>query len=79
MRRAGIDQPLDAHSTTYWGLQRWLRDFHITDAVPIVLGDPAGFGRHGRFWRMFTILPVETRRAFMPLAPGFIFVLRKPL
>lgn len=70
------EELLDANSTTYWTLKRWLRDFSIVDAVPQLI-------RHrinstGGVWRLFRPIPEGVLKLLGFLSPGFVFVLTKP-
>jgi SAM-dependent methyltransferase len=67
---------LDAYSTTYWTLKRWLREFEIVDAVPQLIRHRATSS--GGIWRLFSPVPVGVLKFFSFLSPGFVFVLSKP-
>ncbi len=67
---------LDAYSTTYWTLKRWLRAFDIEDAVPHLIAHRARVS--GGVWRVFRPVPVGMLRLLAFLSPGFVFVLTKP-
>lgn len=69
---------LDAYSTTYWQLKRWLADFTIVDAVPQLIKHRAESPQAGNIWRIFRITPLPLLRALGFLSPGFVFLLTKP-
>jgi len=73
------EKVLDAYSTTYWRLKRWLRDFIILDAVPPLIKHKANAETSGKVWRLFRPVPIGVMRLFAFLSPGFIFVLTKPV
>lgn len=72
------DKVLDAHSTTYWTLKRWLRAFDIVDAVPILVKYRAESPESGAVWRLFRFVPLQLLRVLGFLSPGFVFLLTKP-
>jgi ubiquinone/menaquinone biosynthesis C-methylase UbiE len=78
MRAAGSSAILDAHSTHYWRLHRWLGNFQIDNALPFVLHHPIIFGRRSLIWRALRFLPGRMIRLLTPFSPTFIFILRKP-
>jgi len=69
---------LDAYSTTYWKLRRWLRDFTILDAVPALIKHRAQSESAGKIWRLFRPVPHRVLQWLGFLSPGFVFVLTKP-
>ncbi len=69
---------LDANSTTYWQLRRWLADFEVFNAVPYILRHPADYNRSRFFWRMLAIAPERLLDILTFASPAFVFVLRKP-
>ena len=71
------EQFMDAYSTTYWTLTRWLGEFQIHDAVPGLLKHRAQTG--GGVWRLFRPVPRRVLQWLSFLSPGFVFVLTKPL
>jgi SAM-dependent methyltransferase len=70
------EKDMDAFSTTYWTLRRWLRCFDIVDAVPPLIKHRAGTS--GGVWHVFRPIPVKLLTLFGFLSPGFIFILTKP-
>lgn len=78
MRACGSRKVLDAYSTTYWKLHRWLADFEVINAVPYILHNPADHGRERLPWRLLAAVPPSILDAFTCLSPAFVFVLRKP-
>ena len=70
------EQHMDAYSTTYWTLKRWLHRYEILDAVPQLIRHRAKTS--GGVWRLFRPAPAGLLRLFAFLSPGFIFVLTKP-
>lgn len=70
------EKDMDAYSTTYWRLRRWLHDFEIMDAVPELVKHRAATG--GGIWRLFRPIPRQVLQWFGFLSPGFVFVLTKP-
>lgn len=78
MRLVGSKAILDAYSTDYWRLKRWLGDFTIFNAVPYILKHPERYGRSHWLWRGLSILPESLLNELTWLSPGFVFVLQKP-
>ncbi len=78
MRMLGSEMVLDANSTTYWQLRRWLADFEVFNAVPYILRHPADYNRSRFFWRMLAIAPERLLDILTFASPAFVFVLRKP-
>ena len=72
------EKMLDAYSTTYWTLRRWLSDFMIVDAVPILIKHRAANADPGNMWRSFRYIPLSFLRILGFLSPGFVLVLEKP-
>jgi 2-polyprenyl-3-methyl-5-hydroxy-6-metoxy-1,4-benzoquinol methylase len=70
------EQDLDAYSTTYWTLQRWLSDFVIVDAVPALIKHRSETS--GGVWKLFRSVPLGLLKFFAFLSPGFVFVLTRP-
>jgi 2-polyprenyl-3-methyl-5-hydroxy-6-metoxy-1,4-benzoquinol methylase len=70
---------LDAYSTTYWRLRRWLAAFELRDAMPELVKHRARSSDAPAVWRIFRPVPRGLLRAFSFLSPGFIFVLTKPV
>jgi len=70
---------LDAYSTTYWTLKRWLDDFLIVDAVPPLIRHRAQADDARWIWRIFRLVPQGILKAFAFLSPGFVFLLTKPV
>jgi len=69
---------LDAYSTDYWTLKKWLRAFEITNAVPYILKNPTLYGRNTWMWRFLSSIPSPLLSALTPLSPTFVFFLQKP-
>lgn len=78
MKIAKAKSIIDANSTTYWKLKKWLREFEIIDAVPEIASAPSNFGKTGKAWGLVSVTPKWLTKSLMPLSPGFIFILRKP-
>jgi len=72
------DKVLDAHSTTYWQLRRWLGRFTIVDAVPQLVKYRAESADGVNIWRIFSLVPLWLLRAMGFLSPGFVFLVSKP-
>ncbi|MEM7468925.1 MAG: class I SAM-dependent methyltransferase [Pseudomonadota bacterium] len=70
------EQMLDAYSTTYWTLTRWLGEFQIQDAVPLLMKHRAQTS--GGLWQLFRPVPKRVLHLLSFLSPGFVFVLTKP-
>jgi len=68
---------LDAYSADYWRLTRWFRDsgFEFSPAIAARLED--SLVAHGRRPTLPRVV-ARTVDSLSPIAPGFIFVLRKP-
>lgn len=69
---------LDAHSTTYWRLNRWFSDFTVVNAVPRLVKHHAASARSRFYWRPFRLAPLGVLDALSFLSPGFVFLLFKP-
>ena len=69
---------LDAYSTTYWQLKRWLRQFDVVDAVPQLIKHRAELKSGGNLWGIFRIVPLWLLRTMGFLSPGLIFLVTKP-
>ncbi|MDJ0904992.1 MAG: class I SAM-dependent methyltransferase [Woeseiaceae bacterium] len=74
--KAGI---LDAYSTTYWQLRRWLSAFEVRDAMPDLVKHRARSPGAAATWRVFRAVPTGLLRLLGFLSPGFIFVITKPV
>ncbi len=72
----GKKKYLDAYSTTYWTLRRWLSDFVIVDAIPPLVRHHAATA--GGIWAPLRLVPAGIMKLFAFLSPGFIFVLTRP-
>jgi len=72
------DKILDAYSTTYWRLRRWLGDFTIVDAVPQLVKHRAASPEAGNAWRVFRVVPLGLLNALGFLSPSFVFLVSKP-
>ena len=72
------EQTLDAFSTTYWKLRRWLGEFIILDAVPPLIKHRAKSKSASGIWHLFRPIPLSVLKLFAFLTPGFVFVLTKP-
>jgi len=75
---------LDADSVTYWTLTRWLHNFEITNAIPVIiknshLYDKSSWLKPTWLWKLFSYLPVTFIHALTWFSPGFIFILKKPV
>ncbi len=79
MRAVGAKNVVDAYSTTYWTLRRWLYKFVIKDIVLDMIADPGYYHRHGLMWSALSKIPTFILRPFVWLSPGFVFILRKPV
>jgi len=69
---------LDAHSTTYWRLNRWFTGFTVVDAVPRLVKHRAASSRAKFYWRPFRLVPIKVLGWLGFLSPGFVFLLFKP-
>ena len=78
LRSLAPDKVLDANSTTYWQLRRWLGRFTIVDAVPQLVKYRAESTDGRNIWRIFRLVPLWFLRALGFLSPGFIFLVSKP-
>jgi 2-polyprenyl-3-methyl-5-hydroxy-6-metoxy-1,4-benzoquinol methylase len=83
LRQCGSTAILDAYSTHYWTLTRWLNRFEITNAIPFIVKNPdayypSSWVKLKWIWRLLAYLPATMIRAMTWLSPGFIFILRKP-
>ncbi len=70
---------LDAYSTTYWQLKRWLSAFDVRDAMPDLVRHRAQSADAAGIWRIFRIVPSGLLRLLGFLSPGFIFLITKPV
>ena len=78
LRLLAPDKVLDAYSTTYWQLRRWLGRFTIVDAVPQLIKYRAESTDGRNIWHIFRLVPLWLLRALGFLSPGFIFLVTKP-
>ena len=78
MRLFGSKAILDAYSTDYWRLNKWLSAFYVNNALPYIIKNPALYGRNGFIWKMLSKFPQPVLGFLTPFSPGFIFVLKKP-
>ncbi len=78
LRTFAPEKVLDAYSTTYWRLRRWLSGFTITDAVPALVKHRAFAPGASRLWRLFRPVPISVLGWLGFLSPGFVFILQKP-
>ncbi len=78
LRTFAPEKVLDAHSTTYWRLRRWLSAFAITDAVPALVKHRAFAPGASPAWRVFRAVPMSVLGWLGFLSPGFVFILEKP-
>jgi 2-polyprenyl-3-methyl-5-hydroxy-6-metoxy-1,4-benzoquinol methylase len=74
---------LDAYSTHYWKLKKWLSHFEITNAVPVIIQNSEIYGKSSWLkpfwlWRFLSYIPSSVIHAMTWLSPGFVFILRKP-
>lgn len=69
MQFFGSKATLDAYSSHYWQLLKWLEAFQITNAVPFILHHPNQYQRSGLTWRMISQVPLPNfAYADMPVA-----------
>ena len=78
IRLVGSRAVLDANSTSYWTLRRWLAGFEIRNAIPHIIKHPEMYDRTGLVFRAASRIPKRFLSFLTFLSPGFIFVLRKP-
>lgn len=78
LQRFGSKSILDAWSTDYWTLIKWLKAFEITNALPYILNNPEEYTRTGLAWKILSYIPKEVVDKLTWMSPGFIFILRKP-
>lgn len=78
MRAFGAKNVVDAYSTTYWTLRKWLAKFEIRDIVVDMINNPNYYHRHGILWSVLSKIPAFVLRPLTWLSPGFVFILRKP-
>ena len=82
MRNLGSCQAdaLDAYSTHYWRLHEWFGScgFVAEPAVGARITAELQVRGYERSGRLASKLPRSLLRLMMPLAPGFVFILRKP-
>ena len=79
MRAFGAKNVVDAYSTTYWTLRKWLGKFEIRDVVSEMIANPDYYHRHGIFWTILSKIPASVLRSLTWMSPGLVFILRKPL
>ena len=72
------EKMLDAYSTTYWQLRRWLKECLVIDAVPRLVKHRAANAKPGNIWRIFRFIPLSLLKLLGFLSPGFVFVIEKP-
>jgi 2-polyprenyl-3-methyl-5-hydroxy-6-metoxy-1,4-benzoquinol methylase len=78
MQLAGSKGILDAHSTHYWRLRRWMGSFVIHNAIPDIIKQPEQYGYSHWLWRGLSYIPSSLLNSLTWLSPGFVFVLQKP-
>ncbi|MDY0044901.1 MAG: class I SAM-dependent methyltransferase [Syntrophales bacterium] len=78
MRKFGSKGILDAWSTDYWTLIRWLDAFEIINAVPYILKNPKKYNRTGLFWKALSLMPNWLLNKLTWVSPTFVFILKKP-
>jgi 2-polyprenyl-3-methyl-5-hydroxy-6-metoxy-1,4-benzoquinol methylase len=69
---------LDAHSTTYWRLNRWFRDSRVVGTVPRLVKHRAASSRSKFYRRSFLLVPITVLKWLGFLSTGFVFLLFKP-
>lgn len=77
IRATGSKAVLEANSTHYWRLRKWLVRFEIQNAVPFIARHPLAFQRHHWIYRVVSALPTRLLHLLTPLSPGFVFMLKK--
>ena len=78
IRATGSQAVLDANSTHYWRLRRWLSRFDAKNAVTYIIKNPQEFHRNNWVHRAVSALPVQLVHVLTPFSPGLVFILRKP-
>lgn len=69
---------LDAYSTHYWQLTRWLkRDFKVTNALPNLVKQVTPNLKRGWAYALLRYSPAGLLWILTPIAPGFVFILEK--
>jgi SAM-dependent methyltransferase len=68
---------LDAYSTNYWQLLKWLRNFEVINAVPLILHHPEQYQRLNLVWQILAKIPVFILHRLTCISPSFIFLLHK--
>lgn len=77
MRFCGSQAMLDAYSTDYWTLRKWLHRFEMNNVIPYIIKNPKLYCRTHIFWTLLSYCPYSLLRAITGLSPGFIFLLKK--
>ncbi len=83
MQLCGSKKILDAESTTYWILTKWLQRFEITNAVPFIMQHSDLYGKDSWLkpfwlWQLLSHVPTSLLQMGTWLSPGFVFILKKP-
>lgn len=78
MRQCGSKGILDAISTDYWTLKKWLSVFETTNAVPYILKNPNKYSRTGIAWKALSMTPKRVFHLLTWISPTFVFILKKP-
>jgi 2-polyprenyl-3-methyl-5-hydroxy-6-metoxy-1,4-benzoquinol methylase len=78
MHVCGSKGILDAYSTHYWTLKKWLHRFEIHNAIPYIIKNPDKYGKAAWWWCVLSYLPSYVLHALTWISPGFVFILRKP-
>ncbi|MCK5877903.1 MAG: class I SAM-dependent methyltransferase [Candidatus Marithrix sp.] len=78
MRSCGSKGILDAYSTNYWTLKKWFSNFEIYNVIPHVIKNPGKYAKTAWWWYIMSYIPSYVLHALTWIAPGFIFILRKP-
>ncbi len=70
---------LDAYSTHYWQLLRWLQPrFKVRNAAPHLMREVLPMIHKGLGYRVMQGIPHWVLRPVTPFLPGFVFILEKP-
>ncbi len=78
MKAFGSKGILDAYSTDFWTLNKWLDDFEVVNALPYILKKPEKIGKSQLIWKLISYVPERVINLLTALSPTFVFILQKP-
>lgn len=77
MKRLGSKKVLDAYSTDYWHLKKWLRSFTVKNAIPFIIKDTLRHKNNLVLPRWVDLISELLIEKMTFISPGFIFLIEK--